>query len=106
MLPGVFGRADRGLNSDPILAAHIRSQHIRNDHIPLRGLERFHDGDNRSGESKTRPIECVQELRPFTAFRAKTQVGATGLEVCLLYTSRAHETDSYLVCRLLLEKKK
>src|SRR5665647_19264 len=26
--------------------------------------------------------------------------------VCLLYTSRAHETDSYLVCRLLLEKKK
>ena len=25
---------------------------------------------------------------------------------CLLYTFRAHETDSYLVCRLLLEKKK
>ena len=25
---------------------------------------------------------------------------------CLLYTLRAHETDSYLVCRLLLEKKK
>ena len=25
---------------------------------------------------------------------------------CLLYTSPAHETDSYLVCRLLLEKKK
>src|SRR5680860_625620 len=24
--------------------------------------------------------------------------------ICLLYTSRAHETDSYLVCRLLLEK--
>ena len=26
--------------------------------------------------------------------------------ICLLYTLRAHETDSYLVCRLLLEKKK
>ena len=25
---------------------------------------------------------------------------------CRLYTARAHETDSYLVCRLLLEKKK
>ena len=28
------------------------------------------------------------------------------LHACLLYTLRAHETDSYLVCRLLLEKKK
>ena len=26
--------------------------------------------------------------------------------VCLLYTSRAHETGRNLVCRLLLEKKK
>src|SRR5665647_547398 len=25
-------------------------------------------------------------------------VGATSLRTCLLYTSRAHETDSYLVC--------
>ena len=30
---------------------------------------------------------------------------AHGLTGCLLYTFRAHETDSYLVCRLLLEKK-
>src|SRR5664279_4306826 len=27
----------------------------------------------------------------------------THSSTCLLYTSRAHETDSYLVCRLLLE---
>ena len=36
----------------------------------------------------------------------KTYTMAKVIERCLYTHLRAHETDSYLVCRLLLEKKK
>ena len=37
---------------------------------------------------------------------AKLQYMIANARICLLYTSRAHETPEHLVCRLLLEKKK
>ena len=41
-----------------------------------------------------------------TLWEAEDMIATEHWNLCLLYTSRAHETKANLVCRLLLEKKK
>ncbi len=59
-------------------------------------------------------ILFIDEIHRFSKSQQDSLLGAVekgtitliGATTCLLYNLRAHETDSYLVCRLLLEKKK
>ena len=81
------------------------------------------DGSGLSGKAQPRqldgrtmfaPTDCTREVSGRSKVLSPTRCGgsllaegAKGLPQAVSYTHlRAHETDSYLVCRLLLEKKK
>ena len=67
------------------------------------------EGDIDPGASRTIDLEglsSVVRIGRFGAYLEAKRVSDDGEEAVSYTHLRAHETDSYLVCRLLLEKKK
>src|SRR5680860_1847320 len=82
---------------------------VRRDHPTGAPVSEPHKTDARMNEARMNvqnPDELPEPPRRRLWFRKKRYLLSI-LSVAVSYTHlRAHETDSYLVCRLLLEKKK
>src|SRR5665647_3807831 len=91
------------------LEPHSRPNNLQSAKQAVQALERYLRGEN--VDLSTFPVdlenrsvferavlECARQISPGSVVTYSEPVSYTHL--------RAHETDSYLVCRLLLEKKK
>src|SRR5665647_1898450 len=87
-------------------ACHLSRCHTSPTKVLLRSTRDTESGDHRRPPGPGRP-DLLRPwpiaLVPFCSFTYSLKMRLTAVSYTHL---RAHETDSYLVCRLLLEKKK
>ena len=93
LILGITGRRVQQLTQDGVLTTVSRGKFVLSD-----AVQAYIGSISRGGLTK----EEAEEAKKIERVKAKAEATLT-----VSYTHlRAHETDSYLVCRLLLEKKK